>query len=201
MSIRTRGHVPRNRQLTRRRDRSRVGRRRRRSVQDQAPLAPQRFYPAAVAPRKSNRAGGHMQATAGELLGEFERTILGKQKRGTIWSTSCSRSMPVSFPTRAAGYTACKRRGGHPCAELADQGGVYKGRVSRCDAPGRGGRASFPQTSRGQPGPCRRATGRAVPAARREVEAWLVPGCYRALLAGQRERGGAQEYIGLGTWG
>ena len=49
-------------------------------------------------------------------------------------------------------------------------------KVDRRDAPGRGGgRASFPETSRGQPGPCRRATGGAVPAARREVEACLVP--------------------------
>ena len=50
---------------------------------------------------------GRVQATAGLLLGEFERTISGKKKRGTIWSMSCSRSMPVTFPTRAAGYTAC----------------------------------------------------------------------------------------------
>lgn len=39
-------------------------------------------------------------------LGEVERTMSGKKRRGTISSRSISSSMPVIFPTRAAGSTA-----------------------------------------------------------------------------------------------
>ena len=39
-------------------------------------------------------------------LGEVERTMSGKKRRGTISSRSISSSMPVIFPTHAAGSTA-----------------------------------------------------------------------------------------------
>ena len=39
-------------------------------------------------------------------LGEVERTMSGKKRRGTISPRAISSSMPVIFPTRAAGSTA-----------------------------------------------------------------------------------------------
>ena len=71
-------------------------------------------------------------------LGEAERTMSGKKRRGTISSRSISSSMPVIFPTHAAGSTAYTiyASGGHAIPML----GVYKQAVSsrvwcKCDAP------------------------------------------------------------------
>ena len=67
-----------------------------------------------------NRAGGRMQARLLAILrAARSRTISGKKMRGTIWSTFCSRSMPVTFATRAAGSNACYTQAqcGNPCAE------------------------------------------------------------------------------------
>ena len=67
-----------------------------------------------AAPRKTGRVGECASECCGLLRAAWSCTISGKKNRGTIWSTSCSRSMPVSFLTRAAGSIACNRSG--PCA-------------------------------------------------------------------------------------
>eukprot|EP00964_Phaeocystis_antarctica_P096149 scaffold62510_cov99-Phaeocystis_antarctica.AAC.1 len=82
-------------------------------------------------------AVGRVQVTTGLLLGEFERTISGKQMRGTIWSSSCSRSMPVTFAARAVGSTACSMQARWAYLSRAD-GATRVACIVNRRAPGRG---------------------------------------------------------------